>query len=85
MAHAVVDDQFVHATRSQGGANGVDDRHAGIDVADQLRLSLAGVRALFQQDNWWLLRQQIKRISIEPHMHLSSQGFSCSWTLREQH
>lgn len=49
-------DQLVHAARSERGAHGVHDRAAGIDVADQLRLALACVRSLLQQDDLRLLQ-----------------------------
>ena len=56
-AHPVIMHELVHAAGPQRGAHGVHDRHAGVDVADQLRLALAGVRALPQQDDLGLLQQ----------------------------
>lgn len=56
-AHPVVVHELVHAAGAQGGAHSVHHRHAGVDVADQLRLALAGVRALPQQDDLGLLQQ----------------------------
>ncbi len=49
-------DELVHAARAQGGAHGIHHRTAGIDVADQLSLALAGVCAVFQQDDLGLLQ-----------------------------
>jgi len=54
--HLVVVDELVHAAWAQRGAHGVDHGHACVDVADQLRLALAGVCALPQQDDLRLLR-----------------------------
>lgn len=48
-------DQLVHAARAKSGAHGVNDGHAGVDVADELGLSLTGVSALFEQDDLGLL------------------------------
>jgi hypothetical protein len=55
-AHPVVVHQLVHSPRPKRRANHVGDGHAGVDVADQLRLALAGVRTLPQQDDLGLLR-----------------------------
>ena len=41
----------------QGGADGVHDRHARVDVGDQLALALARVRALAQEHDLGLLRR----------------------------
>ena len=54
--HLVVVYELVHAAWAQRGAHGVDHSHACVDVADQLRLALAGVCALPQQDDLRLLR-----------------------------
>jgi hypothetical protein len=48
--------EFVHAARTQGGAHNVGHRYAGIDVADQLRFSLTGVRTFLEKDDLWLLQ-----------------------------
>ena len=40
----------------QGGADGVHDRHARVDVGDQLTLALRRVRALAEQHDLGLLR-----------------------------
>jgi hypothetical protein len=53
--HSVIDDEFVHAAWTQRRAHGIDHCHARIDVADQLRLALACVRALPQEDDRRLL------------------------------
>ncbi len=53
--HFVIVYQLVHAAGAQGGAYCVRQRHARIDVADQLRLALAGVRPLLQEDDLRLL------------------------------
>ena len=39
----------------QGGADGIHDRHAGVDVGDELALTLARVRALAQEHDLGLL------------------------------
>lgn len=49
-------DQLVHAARAERRSHGVDDGAAGVDVADQLRLSLTCVGAVFQQYNLRLLQ-----------------------------
>jgi len=49
--HLVIMDQLIHSARAQSSGHGIDDRHAGIDIADELRLALARVGALFQQDH----------------------------------
>ena len=41
----------------QGGADGIHDRHAGVDVGDELALTLARVRALAQEHDLGLLRE----------------------------
>ncbi len=41
-------DELVHATWPQCGSHCVHDSHACVDVANQLWLTLAGVRALFE-------------------------------------
>ena len=57
LTYPVINDQFVHPARPEGGAHSIHHRHACVDVADQLWLALARVRALPQQDDLWLLRQ----------------------------
>ena len=49
-------DELVHAAWAQRGPHSIHQRHAGVDVADQLRLALAGVGAVLQQDDLRLLR-----------------------------
>ena len=49
--------ELVHASGAERGPHHVGHRRAGIDVGDELRLSLAGVRALLQQDDLGLLQQ----------------------------
>ena len=49
--HLLIVYQLVHATRTQRGSHNISNCRAGIDVADQLRLALARVRALFEQDH----------------------------------
>lgn len=44
-------DQFVHPTRTQGCRDDPCDRFTGIDVTDQLRFTLAGVRAFLQDQD----------------------------------
>ena len=56
--HPVVVDELVHAAWTQRCAHAVDDGHAGVDVAQQLRLALARVGALFEQDNLRLLHER---------------------------
>jgi hypothetical protein len=48
-------DKLVHAARAERRAHGLHDGLTRIDVADQLRLALTGVRALLEQDNLRLL------------------------------
>jgi hypothetical protein len=55
--HPVVVYELVHAPGPQRGPDGVHHRHTGIDVADQLRLALAAVRALLQKDDLGLHAQ----------------------------
>lgn len=47
----VVVDELVHAAGAERGADDVGDGGAGVDVGDDLRLALRGVRALLQQDD----------------------------------
>jgi hypothetical protein len=54
--HLVVVDELVHAPGPQGRAHRVCQSHARIDVAHKLGRALAGVCALFQQDDLRLLR-----------------------------
>ena len=54
--HLVIMYELVHAAGSKRGAHHVCHCYAGIDVADQLRLALAGVRALLEQDDGGLLQ-----------------------------
>ena len=58
--HPLVVHELVHAPGPQGGAHDISNGNAGVDVADQLGLALAGVRALPQQDDLRLL-QGVKR------------------------
>lgn len=63
-------DQLVHAAWTEGGAYGVDDSHAGVDVADELGLALTGVRALFEQDDlgllWWVEQDALAAADDHP-------------------
>mmetsp|Transcript_53172 Transcript_53172/g.137548 ORF Transcript_53172/g.137548 Transcript_53172/m.137548 type:complete len:485 (-) Transcript_53172:48-1502(-) len=47
----VVVDELVHAARAKRRAHDIDDRLACVDVGDQLRLALARVGALLEEDN----------------------------------
>ena len=47
--------RWVRSGTHQGCADGVDDRHAGVDVGDELALALARVRALAQEHDLGLL------------------------------
>lgn len=58
--YLVIMDKFVHAAGTQRGAYCVCQRHAGVDVADQLRRALAGVCAFFQQDDLGLLQADVQ-------------------------
>eukprot|EP00983_Pelagomonas_calceolata_P082580 1155966-Pelagomonas_calceolata.AAC.2 len=49
--HLIVVDQLVHPAGPQRRGHGIDNRHAGIDIADELRFALARVGALLQQDH----------------------------------
>ena len=51
LLHLVIMDQLVHPAGAQGRCHCVNNCHAGIDVADELGLALAGVCALLQQDH----------------------------------
>lgn len=50
--------ELVHATRAQGCPDEVDHRQTCIDVGEELRLSLAGIGALFQQNDLWALQKK---------------------------
>ena len=53
--HSGVVHELVHSTSAQSGAHHICHSDAGIDVADQLRLSLAGICPLLEQDDLGLL------------------------------
>lgn len=53
---AIVVDELVHASWAEGGADDISDGTAGVDVANELRLSLAGICAFFEKDDLGLLR-----------------------------
>jgi len=53
---AVIVDELVHASWTKGGADDISDGTTGVDVADELGLSLAGIRAFFEKDDLGLLR-----------------------------
>ena len=57
-AHSVIYHELVHSAWAERGAHGIHHRDAGIDIADQLRLPLARVRALPQQDDLRLLQRR---------------------------
>ena len=59
-AHTIIiNHKLVHASGTQGGSDSINNGLAGIDVANELRLSLARVCPLFQQDDWSLLKNII--------------------------
>jgi len=47
--------QFIHPTRTQGGANGSNNHFTSIDVTYDLCFPLRSVGTLFQQNNGRLL------------------------------
>ena len=49
--------KLVHASRPEGGPDCIHKRHAGVDVADELCLALAGVCAILEEDNLGLLHR----------------------------
>ena len=51
-------DEFVHTAWSQRRAHGIHHGLAGINVADELSLTLARVRAFLQQNDLWLLLKE---------------------------
>lgn len=51
----VIVNELVHATWAEGGPDDVSDGGAGVDVADELRLPLRGVRSLLQKYDLRLL------------------------------
>ena len=67
-AHPVINDELVHATGPQGGSHSIHNRHARIYVADQLRLALARVRALPQQNDLRLLHDCTDMVSACAHV-----------------
>ena len=52
---AVADDELVHASWAEGGANGIGNDLTSVDVADNLAPALARVCALTQEDDARLL------------------------------
>jgi len=48
--------ELVHAARAKGGAHGLNDGLAGVDVADKLSDTLACVGAIPQKDDLGALR-----------------------------
>ena len=48
--------ELVHSSWPEGGANYISNGNAGIDIADQLGLSLTGVCAFFKKDDLGLLQ-----------------------------
>ncbi len=50
-----VQDQLVHATRPEGGADGIGDGPAGVDVGEELALALGGVGPVPKHDDLRLL------------------------------
>lgn len=66
--------ELVHASRPQGSAHCISDCHAGVDVADQLRLPLRCISPLFQEDDLGLLQRNMTVISRkEPYLELISE------------
>lgn len=51
MLTSVIHNEFVHAPGAEGGADGLSNHLAGIDVANKLGGTLGGVCAFLQQDN----------------------------------
>lgn len=51
VTHPLIVDKLVHATWSQSRPHGIDNRHAGIDVGDELWLALAGVSPLLKEND----------------------------------
>ena len=48
--------ELVHATRPKCCSDGIHNSHTCVDVADELRLPLAGICAFFKQNDLWLLQ-----------------------------
>ena len=57
LPHPLCVHELVHAPRTKGGSHHISDGHAGVDVADQLGLALAGVSSFLEEDDLGLLRQ----------------------------
>lgn len=47
--------QLVHAAGSKGGANGVDNSSAGVDIGDKLPFALGTICAFLEQNDLGLL------------------------------
>ena len=56
-AHLLIVYELVHPSGAQRGTYRIDDSAAGINVANELSFPLAGVCALFQQDDLRLLHR----------------------------
>ena len=73
--------QLVHSPGPESGADSIHNRTAGIDVADQLRLSLAGVRSFLQEDDLRLLHAKMNFASaLKTNKDGGSEG--CRFVLR---
>lgn len=55
MPTLLIDDQLVHAAGSEGGADSIDDSQAGVNVGQELALSLGRICAILEKDNLGLL------------------------------
>lgn len=55
--------ELVHAAWSKSSSDGVHNSHAGIDIADELRLALAAIRSVPQQDDLGLLQSRQSCVS----------------------
>ena len=56
--------QLVHAPRAEGGADGIDDGAAGIDIGDDLLLALGVLCPVLQQENLGLGHFNSVRVNI---------------------
>lgn len=68
--------EFVHATWPKCRSYSIYNSHTSIDIADELRFSLAGICAFLEQNDLWLLQEAqnliiwliIARLGVDVHL-----------------